>query len=221
MEEFPSNSKSNPKAVEKNITPVIASTPIKRKTSLGKRFKETFLSGTDSRSVLEYVFVDIFVPAIKDLFVDASTQAVERAIFGESRRGARSGYRYGGGYSGGTSSAQTRTRYDGYSGSAPNAWRPPGQGNQPREMSARARSQHDFGEIVLDNRGEADVVLERLSDILEQYGMTSVSDLYQLVGITPVFTDERWGWTDLKSARIVPVRGSQFLLDLPRPVELK
>jgi hypothetical protein len=78
---------------------------------------------------------------------------------------------------------------------------------------------HDFNEIILATRVEAEEVLDRLFDILNKYQTVSVSDLYELVGITANFTDEKWGWTELRGSQVAKVRNG-YLLDLPRPEPL-
>ena len=83
-------------------------------------------------------------------------------------------------------------------------------------MSHRARATHDFGEIIIPTRPEADAVLEGLFAILEEYDVVSVSDLYEMTGVTSHFTDRKWGWTDLRGSDIHRIREG-WLLDLPRP----
>ena len=87
-------------------------------------------------------------------------------------------------------------------------------------MSSRARRMHDFEELVFDSRLEAESVLERMRDIIEQYEMASVADLYSLAGVSSNYVDNNWGWRNLAQARTRQVREG-FLLELPRAEELK
>ena len=75
-------------------------------------------------------------------------------------------------------------------------------------------------DIVLASRSDAEEVLTQLCALLNDYGVVTVSDLYDLVGITSKFTDDKYGWTDLKTAVIKGVR-TGYLLDLPTPQEIK
>ena len=84
-----------------------------------------------------------------------------------------------------------------------------------REISRVGRARHDFDEIVLETRGEAEAVLVHLIDLTIDYGMASVADLYDLVGINSSFTDNKYGWTDLRQASVSRVRNG-YLLNLPR-----
>lgn len=86
-------------------------------------------------------------------------------------------------------------------------------------MSRQARARHNFDEIVLDQRSEAEDVIDRLFDLVSRYESASVADLYELVGLSSVHTDNRWGWTDLTGAGVSRIRGG-YLLDLPEPEPL-
>jgi len=95
----------------------------------------------------------------------------------------------------------------------------PREDRSRQQMSRRARASHDFDEIILHTRAEANEVLERLYDLVSQYGEAKVADLYDLVGVEGNYTDNRWGWQNLRGADVVRVRDG-YLLDLPRPEPL-
>ena len=50
--------------------------------------------------------------------------------------------------------------------------------------------------------------------------MVSVMDLYDLVGITGQYTDNKYGWTNLRNAEPVRTRDG-YMLKLPRAIPLK
>ncbi len=56
-------------------------------------------------------------------------------------------------------------------------------------------------------------------DLLSRYNQVTVSEMYDLVGLTGKFTDERYGWTDLRGAEPVRVQGG-YILGLPKPEPL-
>lgn len=68
---------------------------------------------------------------------------------------------------------------------------------------------------MLVSRDEAELVIERLSDILENYDVASVADLYDLVGLPTTYIDNKWGWTNLAYANVRQVREG-YLIDLPQ-----
>lgn len=213
MENYPTNRRSaqsaeptpeTPKKVEKIVSGAVT----RRKKPLGKRFVETFVGG-DTHSVGQYIMFEVLLPAIKDTIADVVSQGIERTLFGEARSSSRrTGYRPGG-------SSSSYTNYSRYA--SPSTAR---REEPQRGMSPRAKAHHDFDEIILPTRAEADQVIERLFDLVSQYECATVSDLYELVGISSSFTDNKWGWTDLRGVGATRVRDG-YLLDLPRPDPLK
>jgi hypothetical protein len=216
MEDFPANSqfprakeipekKEEPKKVEQ-----ITTGPVKvRKKPLGRRFLDTFLAGSMA-GVGQYVLLEVIVPAIRDVIADTVSQGAERLIYGEARSSSRrTGQRPGG--SGGYIS------YNRYaSTTAP--WKKDREDPRPA-LSRHARATHNFNEIVLNTRVEVEEVIDRLYELISQYGQATVSDLYDLCGISWSFTDEKWGWTQLKNAEPQRVTGG-YLIKLPRPEQL-
>lgn len=185
---------------------VISGEVVQRKKGLWEKIKETF-TGDDLHSVGNFIMFDVVLPAAKQMISDAVSQGVERTLFGESARRANRpsmGSRY--------------TNYSSYS--KPSVVGRAAEPDAPRSISSRARAAHDFDEIVLGSRGEAEEVLDRLTDLVSNYDVATVSDLYDLVGITGSFTDDKWGWYDLRGSSIRPVRGG-YLLILPKtaPIE--
>lgn len=75
---------------------------------------------------------------------------------------------------------------------------------------------HDFDEIILESRQEAENVLSRLDDILAEFKVVSVSNLYELVGETFHSVDEKWGWVDLSGASVSRVNSGAYLLNMPK-----
>lgn len=193
-----------PKKIEK----IVKGEVVQRKKPLMRRVVESF-AGEDVHDVGTYLALEVVVPTIKTLLSDMASQGVERLLFGEAtpRRGS-SRVNYSGMYSG----AAGRPRITASGGPIRTA-------AEPRSMSRRGRATHDFTEIILEDRGEAQDVVDRLSEYVDQYDVVSVGELYQMVGIVGSFQDDKWGWSDLAGTRIVRVRDG-YLIDLPRPMEL-
>lgn len=215
MENYPSNSKQPRRPddagkPESRLSPVVTGQVSRQKKSLGRRFRETFIGGTDAQTVWSYVAFNVLVPAAKDMLADAASQGVERMLFGDSY----SPRRRGGGFQGPTNNTVVN-----YSGMSSRSRLVP-QNNDPRTpLSRPVRRQHDFDDFLLPTRVEADAVIEGLSHVLERYGQASVSDLYDLLNITGDYTDEKWGWSDLRTARVTRVHNG-YLLTLPQPEPL-
>lgn len=205
MEQYPPNSRvpkakpGQPREVKpEKIEQITTGEVIRAKRSLRKRFTENFVGG-DAGSVGSYVFFDVLLPAAKDMVADAMSMGVEKMLFGEARSTSRRGRMGGHGH----------TNYSRLSTS-------PSVRVDPRGPSRQARTQHNFDEIILEGRAQAEEVITNLYDLLEQYEAVTVKDLYELVGIKPEYTDEKYGWVDLRGASVSRVRNG-YLLDLPRP----
>lgn len=208
--EYPPNSFSSRKAPEpaeeKNIERVTSSEPIRRKKSLGRKFKEVFFGG-DAKSAGRYIIYGVAIPMTKDLIIEAVREGIEKWVRGESYRRRSSPYSGPSGY---VQYNRMSPRPD-----------PRDSREQPRPMSARARSRHDFDEIILQSRAEAEEVIERLFDIVGRYDTATVSDLYDLVGVRSSHVDHKWGWSDMRGAGVVRTRDG-YLLELPdvQPMEM-
>ncbi len=207
MEDYPGNSRKVQKKEEepKKIPKVISGEAVRRKKSLRKRFMETFIGGDDAQSVWGYVLNDVLVPAAKDTISDALREGVERVLFGESRGRSPRGR-----------SSSSYTSYNQVRPSSPYSRREEPRREDPRrEMSRRGRASHDFDEIVIETKVEAEEVLDSMYALLEQYEVVTVADLYEMLGTTGSYTDEKWGWLDLRGSGVTRVKGG-YLLDLPK-----
>lgn len=207
-ESYPSNSIKQrevigaPKTTEKKpaVEQIVTGKVRKQKKGFFKRVSQSIF-GDDTKSVGAYVLQDILIPAAKDLVVDTIRGGIEVAVYGERQsrgsRGRNSGY----------------TNYDKVSYRSD---REKERGRDDRrDISRSARSRHDFDDIVLETRGEAEDVRMHLVDMCYDYGQATVADFYDLVGVTSSFTDNKYGWTDLRSASVSRVRDG-YLINLPR-----
>lgn len=77
---------------------------------------------------------------------------------------------------------------------------------------------YKVGTVVLDNEPDALTLVERLKQRVAKYGQITVGELYDLVGVSSTFTDEKWGWDDLSTLTIGRSRG--WVLNLPAPKHL-
>ena len=204
--DYPSNSsqrKPVEKVEEKKVVRVVEGEVIRRKRPLGKRFLDMFVV-SNARGVWGYIVADVLVPAAKDMVVDAVVQSTERTFFGDSYsphrgRGIRSDYPPHVNYNSRYSNRNTPPRRD-----------------EPRAISQRGRATHNFDEVILDTRGEAEKVIDQMYDLISRFEVVSVTDFYDIVGITPEYTDKKWGWTDIRDASVERVPQG-YLINLPRP----
>ena len=179
---------------------VVKEEAVQRKKPLARRIAENF-TGEDIHSVGDWIIFEVIIPATKNLITDVVKEGIERIMFpGGSTH--PSTYRTG----------ASRTAY----GSSSRLVTP----SQPPQMNPRARATHDFQDLRLNDRVDAEAALSGLSDCIEEFGWATVKDLYDLVGITSSFIDSGWGWTDIRGASVRRLPRGGFLLDLPRPIPL-
>lgn len=190
---LPSNSKTTER---KKIEQVTSAPATKKKQSFGTKAVAAFV-GEDIENVGQYLLYDVAIPAIKNTLSDLVSQGIERLLFGESSPRGRG------------SSGSSRVSYGSYS-------RPGMSPGNRRDASPRTRRYHDFSEIELESRDEAYLVIDRLGDLIEEYGLATVADLYDLCGITTEYTDENWGWTSARYMSVIRSRRG-YMLQLPKP----
>lgn len=210
--EFPSNSqglrarRGEPPA-PKQVKQVTVTAANRRKKSIGKRFAEHF-GGGSLRNAGPVVIFEILIPAAKDMIVEAGKAAIDGMVYGEDhvsrRRSGRSGND--------RSFINYQSRY------APGGRR---EREEPKQLSRRSRALHDFDDIILDSKAEAEEVIDQLFELISKYEVATVADLYKMVGVDSEFTDQKWGWTDIRGAGASRIRGGGYLLDLPRPEHLE
>jgi hypothetical protein len=200
---YPPNSKvSRDKAAQEGRPrpkPVVTSEVKEARQGIFGRVVKDFVQ-EDSHTLVEYIVLEVMIPAAKNLVLDMLNKGGERMLYGITRPGGRTGratgfYNYGG-------TPQAARAADP---------RPP--------LSRQARSGHKFNEVIINTRGEAEDVLDGLRQLVDQYGSASVSDLYDLLGLTGDFTDNKWGWEDLRRGSVRTIRGG-YVLDLPDTVPL-
>lgn len=209
MDNYPSNSRQakaheDPETEPKKIETVVTGEVTRRKKPLTKRLAETFIGG-DLGSVTDYVVMQVLIPAAKDMVADAFSQGIDRVLFGDSRPSSRRPGRSIGGQNGYIS-------YNKMSGSRETVR----SGLNEFQRRPERSSSRDFDEIILATRAEADEVVERLFDLVDQYQQATVADLLELVGVTSNHVDHKWGWTNMQGSGVSKVRGG-YLLDLPKP----
>lgn len=199
LDEFPSNSH---KSKESKKTEIVESKKIikgkvrKRKPSLGKKMKDEFIS-TDSHSVLSYLLEDVFIPAAKETIANLVSGGIDMVLFGGSSGGSNRNYRNGN---------KSRVSYESYY-----------ERKTDRYSSRNRKPSQSLDDIVFDSRTEAEDVLSALLEDIDEYGVTTVGNFYDLVGERTNPSDFKWGWETLRSASVDRVREG-YIIRLPRAI---
>ena len=208
-EDFPSNANGVEKLKGEVVrTPIEMKGKVRHKHSIMKSVRDEFVN-EDAPSIGEYILLDIFFPALRDMISDMGHSTID-IMMGNSRGRYSRGYDY-----------DRRRRSDSYvSYNRMYEDRRPIRSRRDRDDDDRyytRRRGRDLDDLIFEVRRDAESCLTSLLDILEEYGQVSVSDLYDILDETVYgdFTKTDWGWEDLSTARIRKVRDG-YLLDLPR-----
>ena len=199
--DLPSNSKKSKeeeaKAAERKIEKVITGNVVKKQKSLWREIRETF-TGDDIGSVGNFLLFDVIIPAAKNAILESVNLGSHRLLGGDE---VRRPYGY--------NSSKPNTSRIGYNTIS---YKEPA-----RDISHRGRAVHDFDEVVLETRGEAEMVIDGMNEQISEFGLATVADLYDFLGLTSSFTDQNYGWKDLRDATPVRLRSGGYLLSLPKP----
>lgn len=194
MAEYKGNShrsKETENKEERQKLQPIAQGKTKKKSEV-KKFADVFIA-EDVTSVKDYILMEVLLPAAKKAISDIVTNGIDMILYGEARNKSKG--------------RESRVSYTKYYNDR--------ERDYDRPQRSRGRYGYDYDDIILNTRREAEEVLDRMDDLIDNYGMVSVADLYDLVGITGNYTDNKYGWTNLRNADVQRVRDG-YLLKLPK-----
>lgn len=181
--------KANPE--KPRLEKVIQGTVKTKKKSEVAKFRDVFIA-EDAATIKTYLLVDVLLPALKNTIEDVVTNGIRMLLRGDTS--ARKS-------SGGASKISYNRMYD--------------RRDDRPSTNYRSRSAYEYDDIILETRGEAEAVIDRLCEAIDTYGQASVGDLNDLVGRTGNYTDNDYGWTNLNNARAIRTRDG-YVLDMPR-----
>ena len=194
MENYPSNShKTREQNTDKKVEKVVSGKTSTKKKSGIRKLSDTFLS-EDVSNVKSYIFSEVLLPAAKKLVSDIVTNGTNMLLYGEIKNKK------------GNSSKVSYSRY---------------YDDRSRDYrSPVVRNNFDYDEIIFETRGDAEAVLDAMYDILNQYKVVSVAELYDLASITTHnYTCNNYGWVDLRGSSVFRVRDG-YILKLPRALAI-
>lgn len=183
----------NKKKVEKVVS---GNVKVKKKNGVTK-FADNFIS-EDIHNVKSYVITDVLIPSIKRAISEMVTNGIDMILYGGTGGRSRKG-------------VSDRISYRNYYDRRDD--------DRYRDRDRVRTSPYSFDDIVLDSRGEAEEVLARMDELIDQYGIVSVADLYDLVGVTGNYTDNKYGWTNIRNAEPIRVRDG-YMLRLPKALPI-
>lgn len=192
--EYKSNSHKTRTLQAKKLEKVVSGKVRTKKKTEFQKLSETFFSAEDFENAKSYIFLDVLIPTLKKTILDIVNVVL-----------------YGDGYETKRGTTASKISYRKYYDEASEGF---------NYRTTRARNNYNFNDIIFDNRGEAEDVLLRMDELLMYYEMVSVADLYELTGIQGRYTDNDYGWTNLRDACVVRTRDG-YLLKMPKIQPLK
>ena len=192
MEEYrPNSNKSKaemPVKVAEKVT--TGEVTVKKKSSFSKFVGEIIQE--DTQTVKNYIFMDVLLPSLKKAISDIVRNGVDMMLYGRT----------------GVSKPGTRDIGDRVS------YRQYYEGNRAN-VPERRGTVYDYEELIFNNRGDADVVLERMFEDMEAYGIVAVGNMLEYAGLPTRSTDFDYGWMDLRTAYVQSVYNG-YVIKLPR-----
>lgn len=176
----------------KKVEKVVKGTVKTRKKS---KLADAFVS-EDASNVKSYVVMDVVVPALKKLIADVVVNGIDMILYGGNGR---------------VSGRSTAERYS-YNSIYSN--------RNERRPDRNSINRYSVDDITLESRAEAEEVLRRMDEIMETYQMVRVADLYDLVGVSCHYTDNDYGWTNIRNAEVIRVRDG-YKIKMPRALPIK
>lgn len=185
------NNEQSAKIERKGVKPIVSGTAKTKKKGVLTKFTDVFIQ-EDIDSVKSYILTDVLIPSGKKLILDIVNSIL---------------YPSGGGRSSSPVSRVQYTSYDSISS------------GRKRE-SIPVRRTYEYDDILFETRKDAELVIMGMDEILNTYEYVSVADMYDLAGIRGDHTDNKYGWNDIRSARVEMTRDG-YVIKLPkaRPIE--
>lgn len=198
MDEYKPNShKSKEERIpERKVGKVVSGTVKPKKKGGIQKLADIFIS-EDISNVKSYILLDVLVPAIKKAILDIVTNGIDMILYGGTRN---------------KSSTASKVSYQRYYDRTY---------EQRRDYStSSARNGFDYDELIFPTRGDAEAVLDAMNEIISQYGVVSIMDLYDLANVSmDNYTANKYGWTDIRGCKPIRVRDG-YVLNLPKALPI-
>ena len=188
------NEKGLAQSEKKKVEKAIQGTAKVKKSNELQKITDIFIS-EDIANVKSYIVMDVLIPTIKKAVSDIIKNGIDMILYG-SVSPTRS------------NSTANRISYSKYY-----------DDNRNTVRDSRAKSGFRSDDIIFDNRGEAEIVLSRMDELIDTYGIVTIADLYDLAGVTGDYTTNNYGWTNIRSAEVVRVRDG-YIIKMPKAMPI-
>lgn len=198
MEEYKTNSHKSKEVTKQHAIEKVVSGRVRvkkqRKGNLEKAAE--IFTGQDLNSVKEHLIKDVLFPNIQKLLYDTITNGADTIIYGGKGKNKQSD--------------GTRVSY----------WRSYDSGSNNEKPTYSGRGIYNFENLLFEKKQDAEAVLDSMQEIIDQFSMVSVADLYDLADVTiDNTTASNYGWKSIASAKSVATPDG-WILSLSKPIYL-
>lgn len=197
LNDYPSNSDRSKDGSasqgERKVEKVVTGNVKQKKTTNAKKLGALIAPG-DAASIKDYILMDVIIPSVKKAIRDVVCNGISMLL----------------GEPGGTKSESraAKVSYRSYYDDDRKSY------NRPRATQA-----YSYDDIIFETRGDAEEVLYRMEELLDRFEVVSVADLFDMAGISCNYTDNKYGWTNLRGAKVDRVADG-YIIRLPRATTL-
>lgn len=197
LNDYPSNSDRSKEGSashgERKVEKVVTGNVKQKKNMNARKLGALFVPG-DVASVKDYILMEVIVPSVKRAITDVVCNGISM-LLGEPSRSK-------------PESRAAKVSYRSYYDDDRRSY------NQPRAAQA-----YSYDDIIFETRGDAEEVLYRMEELLDRFEVVSIADLFDMAGISCNYTDNKYGWTNLRGAKVDRVSDG-YIIRLPRATTL-
>lgn len=174
---------------------------IKKKSEISK-IASTMIVG-EVQNIKEYIIYDVIIPVITDTIGQIVQGSIDILFRGEVS---------GGRYRGRPSNGVTRVAYSSIFD----------ERRDDRRRDDRRRNYVAFDDVTFETKADAMEVLDRMDEIVDQYKVVRVADLFEMAGYSGNgSTDHNYGWTSTASATVDRNRHGEWYIKIQRPSPIR
>lgn len=211
MDNYPSNSlyfnSEQKKEEPERLDPVVdVQNVVSTKKPLTKRFHELMFRNN--------IVDNVIIPGMFNIILDA----MENMFFGRSSGRFNNSNPFWNSYNYDNPSYYMSQSYNNNNGYGYN-YSQPYQNNQPQHQPFGQMNKVDYRNIILRRKEDADAVINQMVIRIRESGRCTVADLLDLVNVPGEYTDNNWGWRNMRGVGIQRV-SQGFLIVVPEAMPL-
>ena len=169
----------------------------RKKEGIFRKFIKEWIPLPDTAETMEdYLVKDVAAPGLKNLLYSLVTKTLSFFLFHNSDKGSPS-----------KSNVVGKVSYRQYYTSS----NPAGTSNNSRSAASQG---YLYPDTCYETRGDAEMVLETMRDVLDKYQVVTMADMFELSGLVTQPGDFKFGWTDLSSASIERLRDGTYTIKI-------